>query len=399
MRRLCGRRAWTISPVVVTPTGDNLPVAMIAADFVPTGGMDMPNLALAAFLGRQGRSVEVVSFRAHESLTKLPAVRFHRVPKPLDSYALGAPLLALRGEAVGRRVLERGGRVIANGGNCNTGDVNWVHYVHAAYARRGAPGWRALKNVLDHRIALTTEKRALRRARLVIANSELTRRDLLLHLDLRPERVVVVYYGVDAAFSPPTDIERQQARAELGLGEAPALVFVGAMGDHRKGFDTLFEAWRALGRDWDASLLVVGRGAQVDYWKQRTQLAGVESIRFLGFRADVPRILRAVDGMVAPTRYEAFGQAVQEAVCCGLPVVVSQRAGVVERLGEGMAPLLLGDPESPGELATLLTRWRNGLESFKAVARERAAELGRRSWDVMAEDVRRLMDGETRANA
>jgi glycosyltransferase involved in cell wall biosynthesis len=371
---------------------------MIAADFVPTGGMDMPNLALASFLGREGRTVDIVSFSAHESLTRVPGVRFHRVRKPLDSYALGAPLLALRGRAVGKRVLASGGRVIANGGNCDLGDVNWVHYVHAAYARRGAPGWRALKSVMDHRLALATERRALTAARLVIANSELTRGDLLRHLDLRPERVAVVYYGVDKAFSPPTDAERRQIRAELGLGDAPALVFVGAMGDHRKGFDTLFEAWRALGRDWDASLVVVGQGAQVDYWKQRARLAGVESIRFLGFRADVPRILRAVDGMVAPTRYEAFGQAVQEAACCGLPVVVSGRAGVVERLGEALAPLFLEDPESPRELATLLIRWRNGLEHFSAVARGRAEELGRRTWDVMAEDVRRLMDGEITVN-
>jgi glycosyltransferase involved in cell wall biosynthesis len=171
------------------------------------------------------------------------------------------------------------------------------------------------------------------------------------------------------------------------------------LGDHRKGFDTVFDAWCALSRDWDASLLVVGRGAQVEYWKQRAKRAHIESIRFLGFRADVPRILQAADGMVAPTRYEAFGQAVQEAVCSGVPVVVSRRAGVVERLGEGLSPLYLEDPDSPSELAARLTRWRTDLQHFQAVARVRAAELGQRTWDVMAEDVRRLMDGEFRTHA
>ena len=79
--------------------------------------------------------------------------------------------------------------------------------------------------------------------------------------------------------------------------------------------------------------------------------------------------------MVAPTRYEAFGQAVQEAVCCGVPVIVSAGAGVVERLGEGLSPLLLPDAESASELAARLVRWREDLEGFRTVARARSAVL------------------------
>ncbi|MDK2408772.1 glycosyltransferase [Aphanizomenon sp. PH219] len=54
-------------------------------------------------------------------------------------------------------------------------------------------------------------------------------------------------------------------------------------------------------------------------------------INFLGFRADVPNLLRAADCLVAPTRYEAYDLGVHEALCCGLPAIVSADAGVDER--------------------------------------------------------------------
>jgi glycosyltransferase involved in cell wall biosynthesis len=366
-------------------------VAIIAGDLVPTGGMDMPNLALASYLARVGHRVEVVTFRADPSLALSPRVRLHRVVKPLDSYTLGAPFLGGTGRYIARRVLRRGGRVVANGGNCHAGDVNWVHYVHAAYARSAPPGWRAGKHLIDRVSALATERQALRAARLVLANSVRTRNDLLERLDLHPERVEVVYYGVDDRFAPPTAEERAASRAALGLGDRPTLAFVGALGDHRKGFDTLFDAWSELGQDWDAVLLVIGRGALQEFWQARARAAGFESIRFLGFRRDVPQILYGVDGMVAPTRYEAFGQAVQEAVCCGVPVIVSAGAGVVERLGEALSPLMLLDAESSSELVARLRRWREEVDAFRMAARVRSAVLRERTWDVMAEQIRGLL--------
>lgn len=366
-------------------------VAIIASDLVPTGGMDMPNLALASYLARVGHPVEVVTFRADPSLTLSPRVRLHRALKPFDSYTLGAPFLGVKGRSIARRVLRGGGRVVANGGNCNAGDVNWVHYVHAAYARSAPPGWRAGKHWFDRVSALATERQALRAARLVLANSVRTRNDLVEHLELRPERIEVVYYGVDERFEPPTQEGRAASRAALDLQGRPTLSFVGALGDHRKGFDTLFQAWSLLGPDWDALLLVVGRGALKEFWQARARAAGFDNIRFLGFRRDVPQILYGVDGMVAPTRYEAFGQAVQEAVCCGVPVIVSAGAGVVERLGTELSSLMLSDAESPRELAAMLVRWREDLEAYRAAARARSAVLRERTWDVMAEEIRDLL--------
>jgi glycosyltransferase involved in cell wall biosynthesis len=374
---------------------DKRPIALVSGDFVPTGGMDMPNLALASYLARQGHRVHVVAHRVDPALQALPTVSFHRVTKPLRSYFLGAPLLDVTGRYVGRRVLSSGGRVVVNGGNCLVGDVNWVHYVHAAYEAPVAKGWRVAKALVERRLVLELERSALRSAKLVMANSKRTRRDLITRLGVMPERIHVVYFGTDERFRPPDEERRQALRERLGLAEGkPALAFVGALGDRRKGFDTLFEAWTTLGTDWDASLLVIGQGAELEAWKAKARQAGVDrSIKFLGFRSDVPDILRAVDGVVAPTRYEAFGQAVYEALCCGLPAIVSRDAGVAELIesADRAEPLLVEEPESVSELRARLAHWREHLASHREAALRRAKLLGARSWDTMAAEIAGLM--------
>src|SRR5207244_10639551 len=116
--------------------------------------------------------------------------------------------------------------------------------------------------------------------------------------------------------------------------DKPAAVFIGGLADHRKGFDTLFTAWKRLcaNPDWDADLAVIGSGSELHSWKQRASADGIASrIRFLGFRDNVPELLPAFDLLVSPTRYEPYGVAAQEALCRGLPVLISATAGIAER--------------------------------------------------------------------
>src|SRR5262249_48021193 len=147
---------------------------------------------------------------------------------------------------------------------------------------------------------------------IVICNSERTARDVETFYDIRRSRLRVVYYGCDTrAFAPVAAGERTAARTSMRIGDDRlAAVFVGALGDRRKGFDILFDAWRTLSRDpaWDVDLLVVGAGAEVPAWTARAQAAGIDrSVRLLGFRGDVQTVLAAADVLVHPARYEAYG--------------------------------------------------------------------------------------------
>ena len=374
---------------------------LVSGDFVKTGGMDRANYALASYLAGRGDGVRLVAHRAAADLLARPGVTLRRVPKPLGSYLLGEPLLRSAGRREAARAARGGGRVVVNGGNCPWGDANWVHYVHAAWSPRqdGGPA-RRLKGAVARRLALASERAALRSARVVIANSERTRAALVERLGLPADRIHTVYYGTDPALFRPRDAAgRAAARDRLGWADGrPTLAFIGAMGDLRKGFDTLFAAWGGLARDpgWDARLAVLGAGASVLAWKARAEAAGLAgSIEFLGFRTDVPEVLGACDGLVSPTRYEAYGLNVHEALCCGLPAIVSAAAGVAERYPEGLRDLLLPDPEDAADLAGRIRRWREAWVQPRPELASFSAALRDYTWDGMAGRIARLLDNAT----
>lgn len=369
---------------------------LVAGDFTPFGGMDRANLELARYLAALA-PLHLVTHRAAEELAAHPHVTVHRVTRPFGKHLLGTPFLAAEGRRVAREWTRLGFRTIVNGGNCPWGDVNWVHCVHAAYPAWGAGGLlRRVKAGLHHTMARSTERRSIRSARLVICNSRRTARDVITLLDVPEQRVKVVYFGTDAERFPLIQpVERTAARATLGWDERPWVGFVGQLGNRVKGFDTLFSAWESLCREanWDANLAVIGSGGEMPYWRQRASDAGLaDRIRFLGFRQDVATILAACDAVAHPARYDAYGLAPHEALCRGLPVIVSAAAGVSERYPASLADLILTDPENPGELADRLRFWRANLDRFRCALRPFADELRSRTWTDMARDIVSLIE-------
>lgn len=367
-------------------------ISILTGDFVAGGGMDAANLALARYLAQAGCAVHVIGYRFAPELRTSPGVTVHRVPRPGKKVLLGMPLLDLAGRWWSRR-LGPASLSIVNGGNCPDGEINWVHYVHSAYTpQTGMNGWRTVLTGLRHRLYLWQERHAIPRARLVIADSERTRRDVIEHLGVPPERVKTVYYGCDPdQLQIPEPSLRAAQRRRLGLQpEQVTAIFVGALTDRRKGFDTVFEAWRQLRRTdgWNGVLLVVGRGVELPLWKQRAEAAGMaDSIRFLGYRGDVPDLLAASDILLSPTRYEAYGLAVQEAICRGVPALVSRSAGIAERYPAELSDLLLDDPDSAEELGARLLQWWNCRHAYAAPLAAFAERLRARSWDDMAREM------------
>ena len=111
------------------------PWLLVSAAFVKTGGQDRANFALASYLARHGQHVHLVAHRAGRDIGPTANVVCHTAPRPLQSDLLGEPFLQWLGSHWARRLRLCPVRVVVNGGNCDWPDVNWVHYVHAAYDR------------------------------------------------------------------------------------------------------------------------------------------------------------------------------------------------------------------------------------------------------------------------
>ncbi len=374
------------------------PVLIVTGDLSPLGGMDAGNLALADYLARSGEfEVHVVAHNVCSNFREREPIVFHRVTKLFGSNLLSAPLLDRAGRRWGNKILSTGGRVIVNGGNCDVRDVNWVHYVHAAYATTmtGSTA-RKLHHESGRNYFMSTERERVPPSRIVIVNSERTRRDLQERLGVTNDKIKTVYYGCDPSrFEVVADSAKKEARRKLGLSlSTPLALFVGALGDRRKGFDLLFDAWGELCKRpaWDVNLMVVGAGSELDAWRTRTNSAGLQDrIVFLGFRDDVPELMKTADVLIHPARYEAYGLAVQEALCTGIPALVSRDAGVAERYGTDLYELLIPTPLKADGVADRMSHWRQNAAELKRRVAILSENLRRYTWDDMASAIAKLL--------
>lgn len=358
--------------------------------------MDKANAALAAYLCARGVPLHLVSYRVAPDLAANPLVTVHRARKTGGSFFLGGHRLDSLGRAVAREVSGRfdNARVLVNGANCDWPDINWVHFVHHAWrpAMTDVPSRDRIKNALAMRVARNREARVLPRARIVLANSERTRHDLIALLQLAPDRVRTLYLGTDSGWRAITPERRLKARASLGItDERPLIAFIGAFGyDSRKGFDTLWSAWQRLCArpDWEAELIVAGAGRALGRWKAAVaNSAFAARVRFVGHSDNVTDLLAANDLLVSPVRYEAYGLNVQEAICCGVPAIVSACAGVAERYPAALAALLLPDPEDVAGLVSRMLQWRADIEGWRRRLKPFTDTLRAYSWDDMAERI------------
>lgn len=333
--------------------------------------MDRANAALAEYLARSGAPVHLVTHEADPALLAMGRVQLVSVPRPFSSAFAGELALdrAARRVAAALRADGRQVCVVGNGGSCTAADVNWVHSVHRAWPCRdaGAPAWFRTKNRLYKTWARARERRALNAARIVIANSHRTEREVTGLLGIPAGRVQTIYLGSDPTWQPPGPDARTRARARWASDPASTLVvFVGALGyDTNKGFDRLLDAWRLLrSGGWRGELVVAGAGHHT--WEARSGDVS-DSVRFVGHIADVGELLNAADLFVSPVSYESYGLAVHEALCRGVPAIVSASAGVVERLPGSFAPLLLSERAGPEEISSGILAWSSARERWTSV--------------------------------
>jgi glycosyltransferase involved in cell wall biosynthesis len=388
-------------PDFAAPAHASLPWVLVAGGFHRHGGMDKANLALAQYLAAQRIPVHLVCHSVDEDFARHPLVTAHIVSRPANSYFLGRPLLDFAGRRVARRVLRQwpGARVLVNGENCLWPGINWVHYVHHAWEEGPPEGplWFRAKERLSRWRVRKRELSAAKMGRLFITNSDRTSRDLIERLGVDSRRVHTVYLGAESEWGPVTREEKAASRKLLDIPEGRAIaVFIGSIGhDRRKGCDVLLEAWKRLCADpqWDVDLLVAGTGSALDTCRQQVSQWKLEHrIRMLGFSDRVRDLLAAADLLVSPVRYEAYGLNVQEAICRGVPAIVSSAAGVAERYSPEYAPLLLPDPEDVDDLAARLQQWRSNMPEWKVRFARFGDTLRRYGWLDMARRMASLVE-------
>ncbi len=118
--------------------------------------------------------------------------------------------------------------------------------------------------------------------------------------------------------------QRNLARKELQIAEEVCLLSVVGRLVYAKNQEQLIRILPALKKQIRVKLLIIGDGLRKEELCALASDLGVKKdVLFLGHRADVPDLLQATDIFCMPSRSEAFGIALVEAQCMGLPCIAS----------------------------------------------------------------------------
>ena len=194
--------------------------------------------------------------------------------------------------------------------------------------------------------------------------------------------------AIDAAAFTPNDVLRREVRAELGLGDALTVMHVGRM-VYAKNHEFLLDAFRELlNTEPGAKLVLVGDGelrSQIE--EKAAQLPG-GSVRLLGSRTDIPRLLQAADVFAFPSRFEGMPVTMIEAQAAGLPCIKSDTVTEECIVTDLVTSLPTNDPVC----------WAGAIRAAKTARTDHLEDIQRSGYDITAaaEKLTRFyLNGET----
>jgi UDP-glucose:(heptosyl)LPS alpha-1,3-glucosyltransferase len=398
-------QALPTSDVLRTPLAGGparLRVGLVVEHFDPMrGGLEQWSFRFARELVSRGHEVHVVSQEFVEATRELAVVR-HPVRCGRSRLAFGRQARVLL-EPLALDVIHDMGA----GWYCDVFHPHGGSWLSVTRRKLDMlPGWlRGLKRWLNPLLPRQRQYDKLMarqyadNGQVLLALSRSVADDFMRFHDVGPERIRVVYNGVDTEeFSPACCAERRgPVRRRLGIGPDTLLALVVGHNFHLKGVPTLLDAMGRLGGEERPIHLAVVGGKHLRPWQRRAERLGVgHRVSFLGTSSEPLDYYAAADLYVHPTFYDTCSLVVLEAAACGLPVITSRCNGVSELFREGVEAFLISDPGNGEELAATMRllvddarRLRMGRAARQAVEQYTLARNVDEILEVYREVVRR----------
>ena len=182
-----------------------------------------------------------------------------------------------------------------------------------------------------HPIYLFLEKRCFQRAKCIVANSEMIRKQIIDTYSINPAKIKVVYNGVESKeLNYQCSFDRLSK--EFSIKENQSILLYVGSGFKRKGVEEFLKIVSRL-KNSDIKAFIIGKEKNIEYYQQLAIALKIDNqVVFTGTREDVNDFYTISDIFLFPTRYEPFSNVVLEAMSFENAVFTTRQNGASEIL-------------------------------------------------------------------
>ncbi len=265
-------------------------------------------------------------------------------------------------------------------------DVPLVCTVHSLEPLRP---WKEEQLGRSYHLSTWVEKVAIENADRIVSVSQGSKKDILEHFDVDPERIRVIHNGIDLNLYRPIDVDSTRRAFDI---DGPYILFVGRT-SRQKGMGYLIDAMEMV----DPGVTLVCCTSAPDTKEVEQEISAkverqprVRWINSLLREEQYVELYANATLFACPSVYEPFGIINLEAMACKTPVVASRVGGILETVVDGETGLLV-EPANPKALAegiNTLLRDPERAKAFGANGRKRVEEYF--SWSHIAKQTESL---------
>lgn len=248
-------------------------------------------------------------------------------------------------------------------------------------------------SILHHLIAKFFIKHAIINAETIVTLSDYSRRDIIQHTRVDPDKVKVVRPAVDSdifyKIENPSLIKNRISKYNIN---SQFILYVGTH-QYRKNLLRLIEAFSISNAIQDYKLVITGKITG----KTRKSVALVKKLKledkviFTDYvpDKDLPYLYNGASLCVFVSFYEGFGLPVLEAMACQVPLIVSADTAMSEIAGEAA---LTVNPYSPKEISLAIDRILADRFLKSHLVEKGLKQISLFNWDKTADDFVRLFE-------
>ncbi|MBJ7449587.1 MAG: glycosyltransferase family 4 protein [Parachlamydiales bacterium] len=353
-------------------------VVMLKSQLGNRGGLEKYTLRLGGAFAKRGCKVTILTSNYEGSQEITPGVKCINV---IEHQPLSV-LNVLSFDAACQKWINSHSYDVIFGMDRNR---HQTHYragngVHAAYLkrRREAESWyKSLSFAINplHKALLYLEKKTYEdpNLKILFANSEMVRQEILELYKTPPEKIKVVHNGVEweemqSAFDQWPSTQMEIRRALNRNPDSFQLLFAGH-GFRRKGLPYLLEGIKALGNK-NIQLSVVGKDRDTRRWRQKADRMGLsDQVAFFGPQPTLKPFYQMADAIAVPSLYDPFANVTIEGLAMGLFVISSKANGGHELLTPKTGVTIddLFNPQSVANALSVALDHKKTIESANAI--------------------------------